>query len=118
MQFPTLKTGAVLQYPMQRVFAEKTGILRFVDGSEQRFQDAAAAMRRWIVQFDLIDDGEVQRLEEFFLALGGRLGRFSFLDPADARLYPNCSLEDDTLEFRWSGEGRASTTFSIRENKD
>jgi hypothetical protein len=118
MQFPTLKTGSVVQYPLQRHFGGRTGMLRFMDGSEQRFQDSAGPARRWIVRLNLIDDSEVQQMEEFFLALGGRFGCFSFADPADGTVYPNCSLEDDALEVRWAGEGRASTAFGIRENKE
>lgn len=37
--FPTLKTGATLQYPAQRATAFSTDVVRFVDGSEQRFRD-------------------------------------------------------------------------------
>lgn len=117
MQFPTLKTGVAAQYPLQRSNLQNASVLRFLDGSEQRFADSAGILREWLIRLDLLDDDEVAKLEAFFLALNGRFGSFSFRDPADDAVYPNCSLKQDALAIRWSGEARASMTLVIRENR-
>ena len=36
-EFPPLKTGAVMQYPAQKEARFSTTVVRFTDGSEQRF---------------------------------------------------------------------------------
>lgn len=117
MQFPTLKTGVTVQYPLQRSSRQNASAVQFLDGSEQRFADSPGVLREWLIRLDLLDDEEVARLEAFFLALNGRFGTFSFQDPADGTVYPNCSLKQDALAIRWSGEARASMTLAIRENR-
>ncbi len=117
MEFPVLKTGVVAQYPLQRSLRTRSSVVHFADGSEQRFTDTPAPLHAWTVQLDLIDDSEVADLEAFFLALAGRFGTFSFCDPTDGSVYPNCSLDDDSLTVVWTGEMRASTKITIRENR-
>lgn len=117
MVFPTLKTGVTVQYPARRVFASKTETLYFVDGSEQRFQDSPGAIRRWELRFERLDDAEVQRLQEFFRAVGGRFGSFSFTDPADGTVHAACSFGSDSLDVRWSSEHQATLTLTILENR-
>ena len=38
-EFPKLKTGAVAQYPAQRTTRYSTHVMRFMDGSEQRYRE-------------------------------------------------------------------------------
>src|SRR5215831_14197241 len=97
-QFPALRTGAVAQYPLQsgRVYA--TGVVRFVDGNEQRSRMFARPLRRWVVRLELLDESELAAVESFFLIQHGSNGTFSFTDPADGTVYARCSLEDDELQ--------------------
>jgi len=118
MDFPTLKTGAIAQYPMLRGNRHRSNVLRFADGSEQRFADSARGLHRWTLRLDLLDDSEAKSLDDFFVLIGGRFGTFSFRDPADGAVYPNCSLEQDTLTLLWRGEARIATSVTIRENGD
>ena len=37
--FPTLKTGAVMQYPGKRILQFSTDVVRFLDGTEQRYRE-------------------------------------------------------------------------------
>src|SRR5665811_1030094 len=95
--FPLLKTGAVLQYPASQSSGHSTCVLRFVDGSEQRFREQARPLRKWTIRLELLDETEVATLEDFFQSQLGRLGDFAFTDPWDGTTYPSCSLEEDSI---------------------
>jgi hypothetical protein len=116
--FPSLKTGAVLQYPATRGIQHSTCVLRFVDGSEQRFREYPTPMRKWAIRLDLLDEGEMARLEEFFQSQQGRLGNFSFTDPWDNSVHSNCSLESDSLALNYQDIMRGRTALVVRENRD
>ena len=57
--FPALKTGAVAQYPSDRTRRYSTQVLRFLDGSEQRFAGFGAPLKRWLIRLELLDDTEL-----------------------------------------------------------
>ena len=114
--FPRLKTGSVLQYPAGREVRFSTRVLRFVDGGEQRFRQRAGGLRRWQVRLDLLDEGEMAEMENFFFESQGRFGTFSFTDPWDGTEYANCSLETDEIELHALGEMRGRTAVVVREN--
>src|SRR6266446_6842804 len=112
--FPGLKTGAVAQYPADRERRFSTDVVRFVDGSEQRFAGFGAALRRWVIRLELLDESELTALAEFFQ---GRAGTFSFTDPWDGVVYPNCSFEADEIAVEFGGVARGKTTVVVRENR-
>jgi len=114
--FPKLKTGSIAQYPAGREVRFSTFVLRFVDGGEQRFPLRGGSLRRWQIRLDLLDEGEMAELEQFFLQCQGRFGTFSFTDPWDGTEYPNCSLEVDRIELQAVGETRGRTSVVVREN--
>lgn len=111
--FPQLKTGAVAQYPLTRALRFQNQVLRFLDGSEQRYRDAGGARRRWAIRLDLLDEGEMAAIEAFFEANEGAFGSFTFTDPWDAEAYTHCRLEGDVLELAATGEMRGSTTVTV-----
>jgi hypothetical protein len=116
--FPKLKTGAVTQYPAGRVLEHATEVMRFVDGSEQRYRRRGAAVRRWEIRLDLLDESEIARLKEFFVLEQGRFGSFSFEDPWDGSVHADCSLENDELEIQLLGEARGRLSLVVRENNN
>lgn len=115
--FPILSTGAVLQYPASKSLRFSTQIVRFIDGSEQRFSDYPKVLRRWTVALDRLSETEMNKFREFFRIRNGAAGQFSFTDPWDGALYPNCSLENDQMAETLVEEGRGKTTLIIRENR-
>jgi hypothetical protein len=115
--FPSLRTGALLQYPAQTGLRCSTDVLRFADGSEQRFRDYQTPLRRWVIRLDLLDDGELHVLREFFLTMSGAAGSFTFTDPRDGVKYTNCSFEDATMDGALLDEGKARTVLTVRENR-
>jgi hypothetical protein len=117
MNFPSLKTSAVAQYPASRVVAYRNQTVRFVDGSEQRYRDCAGALHRWIIRLDLLDEGEAAELDSFLVANQGRFGSFAFTDPWDGKVYTDCSLAGDDLVVTVSGEMKRKTSVTVVENR-
>jgi hypothetical protein len=115
--FPTLKTGAVAQYPSDRVRQFSTQVLRFLDGSEQRFPEYGAPLRRWVIRLDLLDEAELVNIEQFFDGQDGRAGTFSFTDPWDGTVYPNCSFDSDVLALEYTSQARGKTSAVVKENR-
>lgn len=115
--FPVLKSGAVAQYPSTKTQVHKTAIFRFVGGGEQRFPLSSGRLRRWAIHLELLDEEELVRLEEFFLAQAGAAGSFSFFDPWDEVEYADCSFEDDNFAMAIAGVGNAGTRVIVRENR-
>lgn len=115
--FPLLKTSAVTQYPSARSQEYSTGVLRFVDGSEQRYRQLRQPVRRWVLRLSEVSEEEMYRMEDFFAARQGQTGSFSFTDPWDGTIYPDCSFEQDEFEMRLTGYDRAYTKLIIRNNQ-
>jgi hypothetical protein len=112
-----LKTGAVAQYPADRTPQFSTQAYRFLDGSEQRFPGFPAVLQQWAIRLDLLDEGELETLREFFLSVEGRAGSFSFTDPWTATVYSNCSFASDTLSLQFQGPQNGVTQVIVKENR-
>lgn len=115
--FPTLKTGAVIQYPADKDTRFSTEVIQFVDGSEQRFRDFGTVLRRWMIRYDQLTDTEMASLRNFFRSQRGAAGTFSFTDPWDGIEYVNCSLELDEMSEEFVDSGRARTMLVVKENR-
>jgi len=115
--FPVLKTGSVMQYPATTTIRYSNQVIQFVDGVEQRYRDFPAPLHEWVIRLDLLDEGEVKALEQFFLDQQGQFENFSFTDPKDDVTYPDCSLMIDDLAISLNGERRGKTMVIIRENR-
>ena len=115
--FPKLKTNAVAQYPAKKEIRFRNQAVRFLDGTEQRYRDAAGALRRWEISLDQLDEAEMAALEEFFAENQGAFGEFLFTDPWDAQTYSNCSLETDELDMTTLSEVRGRASVIVTENR-
>lgn len=115
--FPRLKTNAVQQYPARRAMQFSTSILRFIDGTEQRFREYPSPLRSWSIDLRLLDDAEMTTLEHFFIAQGGQYGSFTFTDPWNQTTYPNCTIENPELVLRYEGPQSSSVSLVVRENR-
>lgn len=113
--FPTLKTGAVAQYPAERQLRCSTQVVEFVDGREQRFRDYAKPLRRWVIRLALLDATELQAVLDF--ARDTATSSFSFKDPWDGTLYADCALEGAESAATLVDEWNARTELTIRENR-
>ena len=115
--FPALKTGAITQYPATKSTQYSSFVLRFLDGSDQRYRDYSAPLRRWTIQLNMLDEAELNALDHFFNSQQGRFETFTFVDPWTQSTIPSCSVEQDSLEYELSGEMRGSTSLVVVENR-
>jgi hypothetical protein len=115
--FPKLKTNAVAQYPATRALRYQNQLVRFLDGSDQRYRDASGPLHRWIIRLNELDEGEQAAMEGFFLSNQGQFGNFAFLDPWDGTSYPSCSLSSDQLDLTAVGEMQGQTSLTVVENQ-
>jgi hypothetical protein len=115
--FPRLKSGAVMQYPGTRGVKFATQVVRFVDGGEQRYRNYSAPLKTWEIRLELLDEGELTELEEFFRENQGQAASFSFTDPWSGTECPDCSVDQDTFALVLGGEMRGATSLVVRENR-
>lgn len=115
--FPKLKTGAVGQYPLVKRLEYRTEVLRFLDGTEQRFRLAAEPLRSWEMSLMLLDEDEGTRLQEFFEDRQGSFGYFEFEDPNGGGGLAECRFGQEDLEVEFEGVSRGRTRIIIREKR-
>src|SRR5579864_9197932 len=115
--FPALKTGAVAQYPSDRARRFSTQVLRFLDGSEQRFAGFGAPLKRWLIRLELLDEAELATLEDFFVEQAGQAGTFSFTDPWDGTVHANCSFETGAMTASYNGPNDGVASVVVKENR-
>jgi phage-related protein len=115
--FPTLKTSAVMQYPATRIIAFQNQVVRFVDGTEQRYRDCAGPLHRWTIRLSELDETEMTALEHFLESNQGSFGQFAFTDPWDNQTYSNCSFASDGIDLTSVDEMRGDTSVIVKENR-
>ena len=114
-QFPKLRTGAIAQYPSAREYRFANEVVRFLDNSEQRYRDAVAARRRWVIRLARLDEGELAELANFFHKQQGRLGRFEFEDPWTGAMISDCRFDQDQFRSNSVGEFDCESVVTIIE---
>jgi hypothetical protein len=115
--FPTLKTGAVSQYPATKSTQYSSFVVRFLDGSDQRYRQYTPAILRWDIKLALLDESETRALELFFLNQSGQFGDFSFVDPWTQTVYPSCSFGQGLFAFQLTAESQGTATLAIVQNR-
>src|SRR5947199_10327617 len=115
--FPLLRTSAIAQYPLSCRTSFSTEILWFVDGSEQRYRSYVFPIRRWVVQLEGLDEGELSSVRQFFREQMGPTVRFSFIDPVTKTIYENCSFDETTCSGELKDIERGGATLVIRTNE-
>jgi hypothetical protein len=113
--FPSLSTGAVTQYPAALVIGQSAQVIRFLDGSDQRFLTQRRQYRRWQIRLDLLNENELQEVELFFDAQSGNYSTFSFPDPFTGSTVPNCRIGDSALVTAYTGVNAGSTSLWVIE---
>ena len=113
--FPQLRTGVVIQYPARRHFSFVTRVLRFIDGTEQRFRLWPSVLRQWIIRLDLLTGDELSNLRDFHRGRSGQAQTFRFIDPWDGTEYENCTFDGDDFEAALRGEDRGDLSLVVRE---
>lgn len=113
--FPTLSSGAVTQYPVPHNTGQAVGVIRFLDGTDQRYLTQGKTLRQWQIRMNLLNDSEIQQIEAFFDEQQGDYSPFVFPDPISGAAVPNCRFGVSGLLTEYVGVGSSSTSFWIIE---
>jgi phage-related protein len=111
--FPTLRTGAVAQYPLDRSLRFQTQSVQFMDGSRQRFRLYGAGLRSWKIRLDLLDERELAAVAAFLEQQG--TATFPFSDPVTGDQIAACIISGQAYEAGLAGEMNANATVQIEE---
>jgi hypothetical protein len=115
MNFPTLTSGAVAQYGSPIGYVWPAQIIRFVDGTDQRFLASSRALRRWLIDLRQLNESEISAIEVFFSAMGGEYLTFIFPDPISGTGVPNCRLGSPELISEYQDTDVAATSMWVIE---
>jgi len=113
--FPILSSGAVTQYPTGLTSGQGSRVIRFLDGSDQRYLMQARALRQWQIRLDLLNETEIQQVEAFFTDVQGDYSPFTFPDPISGADVPSCRLAAPALVSEYIGVDNSSTSFWVIE---
>jgi hypothetical protein len=116
-QFPLLNSGAITQYPAAVTYGQAVQVVRFLDGSDQRYLSQGSVLRMWEIRVDLLTDAEIFAIEQFFEGQNGNSQFFSFPDPITNVLTPNCIFGSPEIAFAYTGVNTSSTSFWVLETK-
>ncbi len=116
--FPTLNSGAVCQYPAVLGSGVSVQVLRFIDGSDQRFRLQSGSRRRWHINLSLLTTAEACALEQFFVAQSGSFSAFDFADPLTGTLVANCRFGSPVLNRELTGLNAEALSLWVVETNE
>jgi hypothetical protein len=113
--FPILSSGAITQYPSPLTTGQAAQVIRFLDGSDQRYLGQGRMLRSWEIRLNLLNEMEIQLIEAFFTSQQGEYSPFTFPDPFTGSDVPNCRLGVAGLISEYMGVDANSTSFWVLE---
>ncbi len=113
--FPILSSGAVTQYPTGLTNGQGARVIRFLDGSDQRYLMQSRVLRQWQIHLNLLNEEEIQQVEAFFTDVRGDYSPFTFPDPISGTNVANCRLAAPGLVSEYVGVDNSSTSFWVIE---
>ncbi len=113
--FPLLSSGAVTQYPTGLTNGQAVQVIRFLDGSDQRYMSQGKILRQWQIRLNLLNDTEIDQLEGFFTAQQGDYSSFTFPDPVSGTNVVNCRLASPGLVSEYLGVDVSATSLVVME---
>ncbi|MFL6352383.1 MAG: DUF2460 domain-containing protein [Bryobacteraceae bacterium] len=115
--FPVLSSGAITQYPSPITIGQAAQVIRFLDGSDQRYLAQGTPLRSWEIRLDMLNEAEIQKVEEFFTLQRGDYSPFVFPDPFTGGDVQNCRLGAAALVSDFLGVDTSSTSFWVLETR-
>ena len=113
--FPSLSSGAVMQYPAAFTSGQKAQVIRFLDGADQRYLTQTRALRKWQIRLNLLTEAEIAQLEQFFFQQKGDYGAFDFPDPFTGVAVSNCRFAASEFVSEYTGVDESSATIWVIE---
>ncbi len=115
--FPVLDCGTVAQYPTPLMAGQAAQVIRFLDGSDQRYLTQPGSLRSWEIRLDLLNEREIQELETFFALQQGDYSAFVFPDPFTGTNVVNCRFGAPLFISEYLGVDVSSTSFWVIETR-
>lgn len=113
--YPTINAlGVRFQFPIENTRAFLTSKVDQIAGKRYAYYWRASGLRKWTIQYPVLEDAERLTIENFFASVNGRLGEFDFTDP-EGNLHPRCRFDMDDLSVEYVGPGQQSVTVVIVE---
>lgn len=112
--FPTLRSGS-FRFPLTRTKAYKTGVLRFVNGSEQRWK-SVTKLEPFVLEYRNLHGYDLSILREFFRSAKGAYTTDIELT-INGTTYSNLALDQDDFTPTQTGPNKFSITFRLKQTK-
>jgi hypothetical protein len=109
--FPQMTTGSVALYPLARRRSRRTVVNRMLDGSAVVYADPDWAEKRWELDCVGLSEDEWGSVESLFDAVTGRLGVFTFLEPAGNLLVQS----EEFAAAEWDNSALVGVTGGIAD---
>ena len=113
--FPQLSTGAVTQYPLQITSGQASQVIRFLDGTDQRYRMQGRMLRQWQIKLNLLNEQEAQALASFFEAQLGDYSSFDFPDPYSGAAVPKCQFASSALATEFEAVDLSAASYWVIE---
>ncbi len=113
--FPLLSTGAVTQYPLEIVTGQASQVIRFLDGTDQRYRMQGRMLRQWQIKLDLLNEDEIEALQNFFVGQLGDYSSFVFMDPYSGTGVPNCRFATAAFSAMYEAVDLGAASFWVIE---
>jgi hypothetical protein len=91
-------------------------VIRFMDGSDQRYLTRGKPLRCWLIKLDQLTEAELGQLEQFFESAQGNFGSFEFPDPFSGANIPNCRVANPYLLTEYAATGSGSVALMVEES--
>jgi hypothetical protein len=101
---------------MAKAVSYNVEVIRFMDGSDQRYLTRGKPLRRWLIKLDQLTEAELGQLEQFFESAQGNFGSFEFPDPFSGANIPNCRVANPYLLTEYAATGSGSVALMVEES--
>ncbi len=112
--FPQLTSGAIAQYPIQKVKVARTVKNVLPDGSMILYPDPNAARLVWQLSYTDLALVDMQAIQEHFNACLGPLHAFTFIDPTENMLISS----SDLTNAAWQLPSSVTVSSGISDPED
>lgn len=110
LYYPQLTTGALAQYPIQKIRATRTIKNVMPDGTMVLYSDQSADRLIWALAYEELSSTDLGALQAHFAACLGPLRAFTFIDPTDNML----AWSADLTQPSWT----TSTLLTLSQGDD
>ena len=114
--FPTLHSGYLAKYPLNRVVSYNSKVIRFADDSEQRWQKLQAPLESFVLTYTDIDGLDLSNLITFFRSTKGSFTT-NWNISINGVTYTNVMFDSDSLSWQEVTPNLFSLTIECKQSQ-